>query len=185
MRLIVAVSGARASRTRNSMGSRPCWTAVRSALMIRPWVVAPRQVLFPPQTLRLTTAGLIACSARQLVASTPGWLRSAYDRAHWSVAKVRKSTHGTRHCLGDRNDPPRDWPGLLAPRGTGPRRRRPTALLLTEAQQGGGHGRHRPVVAGRHLGGVVIGGVRDGLSQADAQACCGKLTPIGDGQQRR
>jgi len=40
-------------------------------LIILAWVAAPRQVLFPPQTLRFTTAGRIACSARQFVASTP------------------------------------------------------------------------------------------------------------------
>jgi hypothetical protein len=33
------------------------------------WVSAPRALRFPPQTLRITTAGRIACSARQLVAS--------------------------------------------------------------------------------------------------------------------
>ena len=43
--------------------------------MIRLWVAAPRQVRLPPHTLRLTTAGLIACSALQFVASTPSWVR--------------------------------------------------------------------------------------------------------------
>ena len=34
------------------MTSTPCWVAVRSTLMIRPWVAAPRQVRLPPHTLR-------------------------------------------------------------------------------------------------------------------------------------
>ena len=54
------------------MASTPCWDAVRSTLIIRPWVSAPRQVRLPPHTLRLTTAGRMACSARQFVASMPG-----------------------------------------------------------------------------------------------------------------
>jgi hypothetical protein len=38
-------------------------------------VPAPAQVRLPPQALRLTTAGRMACSARQLVAYTPGTRR--------------------------------------------------------------------------------------------------------------
>jgi len=36
---------------------------------------APRRVRLPPQTLRVTTAGRIACSARGFVAGTSGWRR--------------------------------------------------------------------------------------------------------------
>lgn len=68
-------SGARAKRVRKSMASTPCWPAVRSTVITRPWVAAPRQVRLPPHTLRLTTAGRMACSPRQLVASTPGRVR--------------------------------------------------------------------------------------------------------------
>ena len=67
--------GAHASRLKKSMASTPCCDAGRSTLIMRPWVVAPRQVRLPPQTFRFTTAGLTACSARQLVASVPGWVR--------------------------------------------------------------------------------------------------------------
>lgn len=46
------------------------------------WVAAPCRVRLPPQTVRLTTAGRIACSARQLVASTSsGMRRQWYERA--------------------------------------------------------------------------------------------------------
>src|SRR2546430_12887702 len=39
------------------------------------WPCAPFSVLFPPQTLRATTAGRMACSPRQFVASSPGQFR--------------------------------------------------------------------------------------------------------------
>lgn len=42
-----AAFGARASCTRKSIGSSPRWAAVRSTLIIRPWVAAPRQVPSP------------------------------------------------------------------------------------------------------------------------------------------
>jgi len=58
--------------------------AVRMRLIILAWVAAPRQVLFPPQTLRFTTAGRIACSARQFVASTPSCVRKV-NRASFSA----------------------------------------------------------------------------------------------------
>src|SRR5713226_223312 len=47
-------------------------TAVRRRLARMYWVWAPRAERLPPHTLRITTAGRIACSARQLVASTVG-----------------------------------------------------------------------------------------------------------------
>ena len=52
--------------------SRPRWRAVRTTLDSTCWVSAPRRVRLPPHTLRMTTAGRIACSARQLVASIDG-----------------------------------------------------------------------------------------------------------------
>ncbi len=57
------------------MTSTPCWLAVRSTLMTRTWVAAPRQVRFPPRTFRFTTAGRIAYSPRQFVASMSVWAR--------------------------------------------------------------------------------------------------------------
>ena len=53
-------------------GSRLRWRAVRTTLASTCWVSAPRRVRLPPQTLRVTTAGRMACSARQLVASIDG-----------------------------------------------------------------------------------------------------------------
>jgi len=67
--------GCPARRVRNSITSRFCWAAVRMRLIIPCLGGAPRQVLFPPQTSRFTTAGRIACSARQFVASTPSCVR--------------------------------------------------------------------------------------------------------------
>jgi len=62
--------------------------AVRSALMIRPWVAAPRQVRLPPETLRTTTAGRMACSPRQLVAPTSGCWR-----------KVKRASRSAVRCF--------------------------------------------------------------------------------------
>ena len=45
---------------------------MRTTLDSTCWVSAPRRVRLPPHTLRMTTAGRIACSARQLVASIDG-----------------------------------------------------------------------------------------------------------------
>src|SRR6266851_7892880 len=56
--------------TRMSMGSLACRRAVAITLERTSWVAAPSQVKFPPQDLRFTTRGLIACSAFQLHAST-------------------------------------------------------------------------------------------------------------------
>ena len=62
-RSIVATTGGR---------SRSRWRAVRTTLASTCWVSAPWRVRFPPHTLRITTAGRMACSARQLVASSEG-----------------------------------------------------------------------------------------------------------------
>ena len=69
----------------------PCWVAVRIALMIRPWVAAPRQVRLAPHTSRFTTAGRMACSLRQLVASTSGLSR-----------KVKRASASAVRCLTSR-----------------------------------------------------------------------------------
>ena len=58
--------------TRRSSGSRRWWAHVRRTLATIDCVAAPRGVRFPPQTFRVTTAGRIACSTCQLVASTSG-----------------------------------------------------------------------------------------------------------------
>ena len=55
-RNIVAINGGR---------SRSRWRAVRTTLDSTCWVSAPRRVRLPPHTLRMTTAGRMACSARQ------------------------------------------------------------------------------------------------------------------------
>ena len=46
------------------------------------WVAAPRQERLPPHTLRVTTAGRMACSARQLVASMAGLRRNVNSAFH-------------------------------------------------------------------------------------------------------
>ena len=48
------------------------WRAVRTTLARTCWVSAPWRVRLPPHTLRMTTASRMACSARQLVASSEG-----------------------------------------------------------------------------------------------------------------
>lgn len=55
--------GARKSVTRRGLGSRPRRWAVRRTDARTCWVCAPRALRLPPQTLRITTAGRIACSA--------------------------------------------------------------------------------------------------------------------------
>ncbi len=73
------------------MASAPCWRAVRSTLMIRPWVTAPAALLFPPYTFLLTTAGLIACSPRQFVASQP--CSRNVNRASSASSRARCATN--------------------------------------------------------------------------------------------
>lgn len=65
----------RSSPISRATGSCCCWAAVASTLASTCQVVAPFQVALPPQGLRLTTAGRMACSARQLVACTSGMTR--------------------------------------------------------------------------------------------------------------
>jgi hypothetical protein len=64
----MAGPGARNSPTSSATGSWCCWVAVRSTLARTCQVLAPFQVALPPHCLRQTTAGRMACSARQLVA---------------------------------------------------------------------------------------------------------------------
>lgn len=83
----------------------PCWWAVRSTLMMLPWVAAPDQVRFPPHTLRLTTAGRMACSACRFVASTTfGWVQKVnrasastvrlwHRRSRWALCRRRHKAH--------------------------------------------------------------------------------------------
>src|ERR1700675_2531155 len=59
---------------------------VRTTLARTCCVSAPRRVRLPPQIFRATTAGRIACSARQFVASMPGTHRKA-NTAGNSVAR--------------------------------------------------------------------------------------------------
>ena len=71
-RSIVAIAGAR---------SRFRWAAVRRTLASTCWLSAGRRVRLPPETFRMTSAGRMACSARQLVASTDGCHRKANTAA--------------------------------------------------------------------------------------------------------
>jgi hypothetical protein len=59
-------SGWRCAATSSSIGSCRCWRAVRITLSATCWVCAPFRLRFPPQLLRLTSAGRSACSAHQL-----------------------------------------------------------------------------------------------------------------------
>ena len=63
-------SGTMASGARNIVANRAGrsslrWRAVRTTLVRTCWVSAPLRVRLPPHTLRMTTAGRMACSARQ------------------------------------------------------------------------------------------------------------------------
>jgi hypothetical protein len=58
------------------VGERPCCQHVRPTDINTDWARAPTQVRLPPQTLRRMTPKRIANSARQLVASSPGWRRN-------------------------------------------------------------------------------------------------------------
>jgi hypothetical protein len=51
---------------------------VRAAVERNPELI--RVVLLPPHTLRVTTLGRMACSARQFVASRPGQFRASRSR---------------------------------------------------------------------------------------------------------
>src|SRR6266511_5286284 len=74
-RSATAGPGWRSSPTSSATGTR-CWrVAVRTTLATTCQDSAPSQVALPPHCLRHTTAGRIACSARQLVAATPGTTR--------------------------------------------------------------------------------------------------------------
>jgi len=67
---------------------------VRSTDVRTCWVWAPCALRLPPQTLRMTTAGRIACSARQLVASMAGSPRKVKS-ADASVGQMgRKALDG-------------------------------------------------------------------------------------------
>ena len=79
-------SGARNIVANSAGRSTLRWRAVRTTLARTCWVSAPLRVRLPPQTLRMTTAGRMACSARQLVASTDGCHRKV-KRAPNSVAR--------------------------------------------------------------------------------------------------
>lgn len=57
------------------IGPAPCWRLVRITLTSVCWISAPRLVRLSPQFFPLAAAGLIACSARQFVACTPGDLQ--------------------------------------------------------------------------------------------------------------
>ena len=81
----------------NERGSRLRWRAVRTTLASTCWVSARRRVRLPPHTLRVTTAGRMACSARQLVASIDGSHKkrnTAGNSLAKCLAKRSASTNG-------------------------------------------------------------------------------------------
>ena len=63
----------RRSRLRKSRAEPPCCQQVRHTDISTACARAPAQVRLPPQTFRRMTPKRIANSARQLVASRPGW----------------------------------------------------------------------------------------------------------------
>ena len=83
--------GLRSSVVKSSVRSTSRCRAVRMTLARTCWVCAPRVVRLPPQILRLTTAGRMACSARQLVASTSGAHKkaktAANSRSRWAAKR--------------------------------------------------------------------------------------------------
>ena len=85
-------SGARNIAANSAGRSRLRWRAVRTTLARTCWVSAPLRVRLPPQTLRVTTAGRMACSARQLVASTDG-----------SHRKVKMAGNSMARCAAKRS----------------------------------------------------------------------------------
>lgn len=76
---------------RKRIGERMSWLQVTSTELRTAWAWAPIQVRLSPQTLRFTTAGRIACSARKLVASTLG--------CRWNV---NHSLKWFRKCFANR-----------------------------------------------------------------------------------
>ena len=82
--------GARTSVTSTVAGSSPRWWVVRSTDARTCWVCAPRALRLPPQTLRSITAGRIAGSARQLVASIAGSPRNVKRAAASTVRWATK-----------------------------------------------------------------------------------------------
>ena len=85
-------SGARNIVANSAGRSRFRWRAVRTTLARTCWVSAPLRVRLPPHTLRMTTAGRMACSARQLVASTDGSHRNV-KMAPNSLARSARAPH--------------------------------------------------------------------------------------------
>ena len=76
------------------------------------WVRAPRGVRFPPQILRLTTAGRMACSARQLVASTSGAHKKAHgghSRSRWAAKRWAAGRAGAASMSRLRRASRRPW----------------------------------------------------------------------------
>ena len=100
------------------------WTTLASTC----WVSAPRRVRLPPHTLRVTTAGRMACSARQLVACQ----RKA-DRAFLLDLKERMANSLELHPDTRRGTPP----GIRWPSAWRSARRRPTAAGCRSAGRAG------------------------------------------------
>ena len=59
-----------------SSADNACCLHVSNTEVTIPCAVAPDAVRLPPHTLRLTTAGRIACSAAQLVAGNSGFVKN-------------------------------------------------------------------------------------------------------------
>ena len=82
--------GDRSSPTITACGLHWCWQAVRMTEASVCCVAAPRQERLPPHTLRVTTAGRMAWSARQLVASMAGLRRKLNSAVHSLVRCAAK-----------------------------------------------------------------------------------------------
>ena len=105
--------GARSSVVKRSSRSIWRWRAVRTTLARICWVRAPWGVRFPPQILRLTTAGRMACSARQLVASTSGAHKNAStagnSRLRWAAKRWAAGRAGAASMSRLRRASRRPW----------------------------------------------------------------------------
>ena len=82
--------GDRSSSTITACGLHWRWQAVRMTEASVCCVAAPRHERLPPHTLRVTTAGRMACSARQLVASMAGLRRKLNSAVHSLVRCAAK-----------------------------------------------------------------------------------------------
>ena len=105
-----ATCGVRAwtSEASTACGLSARCVVVRMTLARICWLFAPAQDRLPPHTLRVTTAGRIACSARQLVASIDGSNRkdqiAVNSRAKWRAKRAHQMRTGLCEPRGQARD---------------------------------------------------------------------------------